>query len=90
MLYLVSTLEYTGIGIQRMAVNYGVFSSEQKAKNAINDICKKLAKITIESDNSFSEKDLPKFILEYVQKFDITKLPDIDSVLLFINKIPKW
>ena len=90
MLFLVSTWEYTGIGSQKMTVNYGIFSSEEKARNAISSICKKLAQIAVESDSFFTQDDFPKFKAEYAQNFDITKMPDVDNCLIMINKIPNW
>jgi hypothetical protein len=90
MLYLVSTNEYSGIGTQRVTVNYGIFSSEQKAKSAINDICEKLAQITKKTDTQFFIEDIPKFKDEYIKNFDITKMPDVDSQIVFINRTPNW
>ena len=90
MLYLVSTNEYSGIGNQRITVNYGIFSSEQKAKAAINDICEKLAHLAKKTDTQFFIEDIPKFKDEYIKNFDIIKMPDVDSQIVFINRTPNW
>ena len=90
MLYLVSTLEYSGIGAQKITVNYGIFSSESKAKEAIYDICEKLAHMSIKTVNQFSEEDIPKIRSEYIENFDIIKMPDVDKITVFINKRPSW
>jgi len=90
MLYLVCSNEYSGIGLKRISVNYGIFSSEQKAKDAIDHICEKLAHITKKTDDQFFHEDIPKFKDEYIKNFDIIKMPDLDDEKVFKTKIPSW
>ena len=90
MLYLVSTLEYSGIGTQKISVTYGIFSSEEKAKRAINSIVEKLTKITMKSDNDLTEKEEAIIRSEYIENFDIIKITDVDNEDLFKYKVPNW
>ena len=89
MLYLVSATENCGPTGLRLLLNYGVFSSQEKAQKAIEIFVEKLYKqhINKNHDTAFDEEILKE---EYRGYFDITKLPDVDNYTMFREYTPKF
>jgi hypothetical protein len=87
--YLVSAIESCGPNGLRLQLNYGIFSSIEKAQNAIEIFIEKLYKkhINHDHDAAFDEEVLKE---EYRDYFNIIKINEIDDETVFREYTPKF
>jgi hypothetical protein len=87
--YIVSAVESCGPSGLRLHMNYGIFSSQEKAQNAVEIFVEKLYKrhINHDHDAAFDEDSLKE---EYRDYFQITKINEIDNDTMFREYTPKF